>query len=623
MSDNNNSENGSVGRRSFLAVAGGTSTAALAGCSDILDVFDDEEEEDPNWETWDHPDNVQKAQDAWEDIEANAGPTEGEAQARAQAHVEIEEARRDDMILLPFYHGFDERFSLPEVDIEPFGGLGTHRQQYNEVEIENDDTLNLINSTVSTLDPIQSTDTASGVVINQVYENLTHYRNGELGGLEGQLAEDWVISEDGRTITFDLKQNVEYHEGEELTAEDFVFAFRRLAESENSERASFILNSENLAIEHEVDEEDGVGPRNVVPESIGVEAVDDHTLELELAEATPAALEILAYDAFGAIPEGYVGDIEGYDGEVDQGDFSSEVMNGTGPFQLVEWTTGEEVELERFDDYHGSVANVETVEWQILEDDSAIETVINEGNADVFGIPTPFYDPDLVDAEEDELGRQVGTYDHEELGEIDYTGVATLSVYYIGFNARHVPLPVREAFAYVTDHEQFIDDIFKGRGEDAFSFIPPQMWREELEDVTPYDEFADNFPYAKNDSDRDAAAEVLEEAGYTDDDPFEVTFTTYEDEAFQEFGREVRDRLEGIGVEVELDETEFSILIGDGQDGELEAYTLGWIWSWNDPIYGHFGFEPANTDTSLMPGEADGYYLDWEKAEIGVVEDEE
>lgn len=613
------SDDSSLQRRSFLAIAGGTSAAALAGCTDLFD--DDEEPE--GWETWDHPDNVQKAQDAWETIEQNTGPTEEEQDARAEAHVEIEEARRDDMIILPFYHGLEERFILPEVDIEPFGSLGEHRQRFDEVEIEDSDrtdsdTLELINSGMSTLDPIESTDTASGIVINQVYENLTQYENGEIEGLQGQLAEDWDISDDGETYTFHLKEDVEFHNGEELTADDFVYSFRRLAESDNSQRASFMLNSENLAIEYDEDEDGGV-----VPDSIGVEAEDDHTLVVELREATPAALDILAYDAFAAIPEGYVGDIEGYDGEMDQEDFSTEEMIGTGPFEFVEWTSGEDVEVERFDDYYEGAASIETVHWEIVESDSTVNTRIEEGNVDVFTIPIPFYEPDKVEVDDtDDLGRELGTYDHDNLGEIDYVSVGTLSTYYIGFNARHVPLPVREAVAHVTDHESFIEDIFKGRGVPAFSFTPPSMWEEEFGDVTSYDDFAENFPYSKNDDDRDAAEEVLEEAGYTDDDPFEVTMTTYDDEAFQEFGRSVRDRLEGIGVDMDLRETEFNILIGDGEDGDLEIFTLGWIWSWNDPIYGHFGFEPENTDTSLIPTEADGYYLDWQKAAEGVVEDE-
>ena len=91
-----------------------------------------------------------------------------------------------------------------------------------------------------------------------------------------------------------------------------------------------------------------------------------------------------------------------------------------------------------------------------------------------------------------------------------------------------------------------------------------------------------------------------------------MTLTTYDSEVFQEFGRLTRDKLEGTGISLSLEESVFNSLIERGQNGELAFYSLGWIWSWASPAYGLFSFEPKNTDTSTMPAETNGYYLDWD-----------
>lgn len=475
--------------------------------------------------------------------------------------------------------------------------------------------LNLINSSISTFDPIASTDTASAIVLGQAYENLFHYPNG-VGELENQLVENFEVSDDNLTYTFEIKEGIPYHDNDikdELTAHDFKYAWRRLAESSSSERASFLAGT-GFTIEYETDEDEGIGAFNIVPDSIGVEVIDDYTLELTLQSVEPATLDILAYDSFAAMPEGLVDDIEGYeDAPYSQNEIATEVTVGTGPFTLESFESGSEALVTAFDDYHGEGPYLDSIHWEILEDDEAIFTYSMEKNSDLAGIPTGQYDPELVNVEEtDERGRDIGTYGPVENDEtLNYVAVAEQSTFYIAFNASNVPLPVRQAVAYVTDHEELINEVFKGRGSEAWSFTPPAMWPE-----GEYQPFVDQYPYGRNETNIQEAQEVLEEAGYTPDDPYEVTVTTYENEAFQQFARLTRDKLSGIGVEMEIEEAPFNTLIQRGEDGDLEMYSLGWIWSWVDPAYGLFGFEPENTDTDQIPSDADGYYLDWQE-ELG------
>ena len=465
--------------------------------------------------------------------------------------------------------------------------------------------LNLINSTFDELDPIMSTDTASSAVITQIYENLTAFPNG-VPEIENQLLEEFEVSEDGTTWTFTVRDDASFHDGSDVTADDVVYSWRRTVESENTERRSFSLNQPvGLGIDVELDD-DGAP----VPESLAVEAVDDQTVELELVGPNPDALDVLAYSSFSIIPEGYVGDIEGYDGEVSHQEFSTEVANGTGPFELDYFDVDEEVRVVRNDDYYGEVASVEAVHWEIIEDDQAAWTYALEQNADIFGVPTFAYEQDAIDAETDDRNREVGTYGPAgELNEeVNYIGISELSTFYFGFNASNTDRAVRQAVAYVLNKEDVVEDVFAGRGTPAYSFLPPGIWPTGADG---YDDFVDDYPYSLGESDLEGAQSVLEDAGFTPDDPAEMTLTTYVSEVFETAAELIRDLLAGSGADLELEQSEFSVLQNRGEDGDLEMYTLGWIWSWPAAPYGSFQLEPENTNTSTMPGETDGFYLDW------------
>jgi len=471
--------------------------------------------------------------------------------------------------------------------------------------------LNLINSTFDELDPIMSTDTASSTVITQLYENLTAFPNG-VPEVENQLLEEFEVSEDGTTWTFTIRDDVTFHDGSDLTADDVKYSWRRSVESPNTERRGFTLNQPvGLGVDVEEDEEDAP-----VPDTLAVEVLDDQTVEIQLVGPNPDTLDVIAYSSFSVIPEGYVGDIEGYDGEVTHQEFATEVANGTGPFELDEFNVDEDVRVVRNDDYYGEVADVESVHWEIIEDDQAAWTYALEKNADIFGIPTFAYEPDAIDAETDDRNREVGTYGPAgELNEeVNYIGISELSTFYFGFNATNVDRAVRQAVAYVLDQEQVVEDVFAGRGTPAYSFLPPGIWPTGADG---YNDFLDDYPYSLGESDLQGAQSVLEDAGFTSDDPAELTLTTYVSEVFETAGELVRDLLAGSGVEMDIENSEFSVLQNRGEDGDLEMYTLGWIWSWPAAPYGSFQLEPENTRTETMPSETNGFYLDWQ-SQLGV-----
>jgi len=472
--------------------------------------------------------------------------------------------------------------------------------------------LRLINSTMSTLDPVKATDTASGVVIQQVFDGLMNYPNGTID-VEGQIAKGYETSEDFKTYTINLKEGVTFHNGKEVTAQDFVYSWERLAQSDNSRRKYFILSSIGVKHEKETVEQDGEETEVYKPESMAVTATDDYTIEMELQEPFHATVEMLAYTSFAAIPEGILGDIEGYDGEMEHKEFSTENPIGAGAFEFEKWESNNEAQVSRYDDYHGSTASVDGIHWNISSNSDAIYNygVVNQ-NADMVTngqIATAKYDPNKVSVEEtDDLGRKVGTYGPTKSdATMNYTGFATINAFYIGFNTDAVPKPVREAAAYALNQEEAVNKVFKGRGESSYHFTPPSIYPGGAPEYEKHAE--ENYPYGYNEADLQKATEVMEEAGYGPDNKAEVTFTVYESsDTWPELAKLLRDKLTSAHVDMEVEKAPFSTLLKRGRNGNLGAYSLGWIMDWPAPDNFLQLLNPPQTDTSL---DAPVSYLNW------------
>ncbi|WP_439028463.1 ABC transporter substrate-binding protein [Haloarchaeobius sp. DT45] len=475
-----------------------------------------------------------------------------------------------------------------------------------------DATLQLTNATMSTMDPIKATDTASGEVIQQVFDALMNYPDARIE-VEPLLATDYQVSEDFTTYTFNLKEGAKFHNGKTVTAQDFVYSFERLAASDNSRRGYFILDS--MSVEHETTtttNEDGEEVEVYKPGTLGVNAVDDTTLEINLSGPFHSSLEMLAYTAFAALPEGIIGDVEGYDGEMKHATFATENPIGSGPFKFDKWETNTMASVSRFEDYHGETATVAGVHWQIITDPDALYNYGQNKNSDLPSIPTSKYDPSKVSVETtDDLGRQVGSYGPMRNGEsVDYLSVPTINTFYIGMNAKNVERPARKAIAYAMNQKEGVEQVFKGRGEAAYHFTPPSIYPGGNKAYQKHAE--ENYPYGYNETDLESARQVMEDAGYGPNNKYEVTFTTYKSDTWQGLGKLLRDKLSTAHINMKLEEAPFATLLNRGRQGNLAAYSLGWVMDWPAPdnFWGQLA-PPSITDTT---GGAGGAYVDWDDA---------
>ena len=409
----------------------------------------------------------------FDQVQNNPQNTDEAQQTRGDATAKMEAALWDSAALIPVYHRVDELFWYDRVDYDPPGALGPSRAKaINSVQgLEGSDTLNGISETFSALDPAASGNTASGGKVQNMFDAPLNYRNGTTE-VEPLIVEDFSISDDLTEYEFTLKEGIQFHgDYGEVTASDVVYSIRRLVESSNSTNTYFPNSVLNIVRETD---DDG----NVVPDSTGVEATGEYSFTVTLQEPFGYALSVLSYSAFSVVPEGIVGDIEGYEGDVSWEEFSQNPV-GCGPFVFESWQsgTGGNFNASAFEDYHGESSAVGALNDAIISDPNARYNYFLNENADVTGIPTSKYDPSKVDITEQEGGQGIGTYGELQNGKtVNMSQTPSINTFYVGFNLEKVPIPVRRAMAYVINRQQFVENVFKGRGASAFHLTPTQIY---------------------------------------------------------------------------------------------------------------------------------------------------
>src|SRR3546814_104684 len=181
------------------------------------------------------------------------------------------------------------------------------------------------------LDPHVTTAYASFQVLENVYDTLVVPNPDDLT-FEPSLATEWTTSDDALTWTFELRDDVTFHDGSTFDAADVVYSFERIIDEELSNAFRF------ATVE-------------------SVTAVDDHTVEIALTEPTPNMLDnVGSFKGMAILPEGAADDL----------DLATEA-NGTGPFELESSAAGG-ITLSAFEDHWSGAPSVSGVEIRFISE---------------------------------------------------------------------------------------------------------------------------------------------------------------------------------------------------------------------------------------------------------------
>lgn len=319
------------------------------------------------------------------------------------------------------------------------------------------------------LNPLIWATTSDTNVTHMVFDSLM--RPDDQLNMEGGLAKEWSVSEDGTVYTFKLYENVTWHDGEPFTANDVAFTFSSMADPRYDAGAYSRVAPVKGAEAFHNGEADSVE---------GIKVVDDYTVEFTLEEANAS---FLAQTFIGVIPEHILGDVS--PAEWAKHDFNRAPV-GTGPFKFVKSEPGQYIELAANPDYFKGAPKLDGVIVRFGDQNTMLAAFMNQ---EVDIVPVPVAEVANVET-------------------LDFAAVKTsndLSVYYVGFNLLNEhfqDIRVRQALAHAVDKELIVSSILGDFGYVLDDLFPKAHWTYNP-DVTKY-------PY-----DLAKAQSLLEEAGYT------------------------------------------------------------------------------------------------------------
>ncbi|MFD1038828.1 ABC transporter substrate-binding protein [Virgibacillus byunsanensis] len=384
------------------------------------------------------------------------------------------------------------------------------------------------------LDPSKVTDGESIYVTNQIYDTLVRYEE-ENTEVKPALASEWETSDNGLVWTFQLRDDVTFHDGNPFTAEDVVFNFERWATS-----GEFIYYGYMF----------GATEDNLSGIIENVEATGDYEVQFTLTEPNAPFLQTLAMPPFGiASPEAVEEHGEDY--------FKNPV--GTGAFVFDEWVPDDSITVTKNDDYFGEVAKVDEVIFRTIPDNGARFMELQAGSIDFMMGLNP---QDIQTAEDDE--------------NLQIVRRPSMNVGYMAMNtSKEGPMSeqlVRQAINLAIDKDALVS-LYEGIGKAAKNPIPPSLWG--------FNDDIEDYGY-----DTEEAKALLAESGYADG--FDITLYTFANPRpympQPKFAAQaIQEMLKEVNINVEIVENDWDTHLTVTENGEHDMAFLGWTGDNGDP----------------------------------------
>ena len=397
------------------------------------------------------------------------------------------------------------------------------------------------------LDPHKMRSVQAGDVLRDIGEGLASYSAS--GELVTGAATSWSVSEDGLAYTFKIRPAARWSNGDSVTAEHFAYSLRRLVDP-----ATASFNAHLIA---EVTNARAIAAGEMPASTLGVAAIDEHTLVISLSQPTPYFLALLTYPStFPVHP----------DAIAEHGDAFTRpgALLSNGAYKLDAWEPGSVLKLSRNEYYwNNPETTIDVVNHLVIVQEVAELNRYRAGEIHFTSAIPPDSFQQLRDERPDEM--HISPY---------------LGVYYFGLNLSKPPFKdnpqLRRALSMAIDRDVLVEKI-TGRGEAAaYSWVPPGINNYEPR----------RFSYAEQSQDeRNAQARrLMLEAGYGAENPlrFELRYNTSDTHKRIALAAQAMWR-EALGVETTLVNEELQVLLTNMREAEVtQVFRSSWIGDYND-----------------------------------------
>ncbi|MGG4468073.1 oligopeptide ABC transporter substrate-binding protein [Paenibacillus alvei] len=367
-------------------------------------------------------------------------------------------------------------------------------------------------------------------------------------------------TEDNKVYTFTFKEGVKWHNGEELTVNDWVFALETIANKDyDGPRYTSVQTIEGAPAYHD-------GSADSIS---GIKVIDDYNIEITFDKARVNNLENVWTYAMPA---------KEFEGIAVKDMASSEQVRtkpvGLGPFKVKNIVPGESVEFERFDDYFNGKPHLDGIVLKVIDPSLTIGELQNNT------LDMTAFHPSIK-------------ADIEALDNVNIEQYPGLSYYYIGFrlgtwdgsknvmnDPKYQDLKLRQAMYYAMNRDEWNEAFFYGVGKTVNTPVPSNHWIS-----------ADNSELEQYKYDPEKAKSLLDEAGYKDVDgdgfredpngePFTVKFSHYatNNPTFETRAQAIVQYWEEVGLKTELSMTDVNLYYDqiEKADKSIEVFFGGW-----------------------------------------------
>ncbi|UGX88841.1 peptide ABC transporter substrate-binding protein [Phyllobacterium meliloti] len=328
-----------------------------------------------------------------------------------------------------------------------------------------------------TLDPSQTSLEIEAFILKDLYEGLTSYD--PAGKIVPGAAESWTVSDDGTVYTFKIRANANWSDGSPVTADDFIFSFKRVEEPKTAAGYANML--------YPIKNAEKINKGELPVDQMGMKAIDAKTLEITLERSTPFFVELLAHQT--ALP------VNRASLEKNGAEFIKPgKLVSNGAFQLAEHVQNDHLTAAKNPHYWGAAdVKLDKVIFNPTEDQAAAVRRFEAKELDL----VYNFSADQIERLRASMGDQVRI-------------TPALSTYFYSFDTRVEPFSdvrVRRALSMTIDRDFLSKEIYKGAQLPAYSLVPLG--------IASYGEPAKSDFADMSQLDReDKALELMKEAGY-------------------------------------------------------------------------------------------------------------
>ncbi len=399
------------------------------------------------------------------------------------------------------------------------------------------------------LDPHVVTGIPESHIVHALFEGLT-VKNPYTLESEPGVARSWEVSEDGLTIAFHLNPQARWSNGDPMTAQDYVWSWQRALSPAMGNQYAYMLypvvNAEAFA----------TGKLDDFA-AVGVKALNEHTLQVQLNAPTPYFIQLMDHDSTFAV---HRPTIEKYGKATDRFTPWTRVENivGNGPFRLTDWQLNRRITVAKSDTYwdHDRV-QLNGIVFYPTENISSEERMFRVGQLHYTQV-IPL--------------NKIPVY--RAMDNSPYVNAPYLGTYYFLLNINKAPLDdvrVRQALAMAVDRERLNNTVLHGSNVPAYTITPPGTLGYQPPAVFKHD-------VAR-------ARQLLAEAGYPDGKGWpglELTYNTSESHlkiavALQQMWKDA------LNIDVTLANQEWKVYLDSIDQMNFQMARRGWIGDYVDP----------------------------------------